>query len=70
MSPAQRRCIIHATLAPLAFYKRGYATSRQGPFFRPSTVRALVGNGALRKAWRSHGPGRIPVLTALSKETP
>lgn len=63
MSHTQRLCIIHATIAPLVFFRRGYAISKAGPFFRPSTVRALVRNGALRQLPNGHR-----ALTALTKD--
>ena len=63
-SPLQRQCIIAATIAPLVYFRRGYARSKAGPFFRPSTVRALLRNGALLSEERR---GQR-ILTALAKE--
>lgn len=64
-SPLQRRCIIDATVAPLVEYRRGYSTSKAGPFYSRITVNALVRNGALRPAYQSAGHR---TLTALAKE--
>lgn len=54
----QRRCLIEATIAPLQSFRRGYARSKQGPFFDPRTVHALVDSGVLRL---QRGAGRSPL---------
>ncbi|QDM32066.1 hypothetical protein FNL55_12540 [Tardiphaga sp. vice352] len=48
LSPAQRQCIIEATIEPLAPYPRGYARAKTGPFFDTRTVHYLVLRGHLR----------------------
>jgi hypothetical protein len=45
---AQRRCLIEATIEPLTPFRRGYARSRQGPFYGLPTVNKLIRAGALR----------------------
>lgn len=48
ISDTQRRCLIEATIEPLAAYRRGFARTKAGPFFSLQTVNALVEIGALR----------------------
>jgi hypothetical protein len=48
MSAIQRRCVIEATIDPLIAFRRGFARSKEGPFYPLATVRALVQSGALR----------------------
>jgi len=41
LSDVQLRALEYAMQRPLKHYRRGYATSKQGPFFGQSTVSAL-----------------------------
>lgn len=60
----QRRCLIEATIAPLRRYRRGFARSKCGPFYRTSTIIPLLQAGALRKL---PGGGPAPIrLTATA----
>lgn len=47
-SPTQQRCIIEATIEPLVSFRRGFARTKEGPFFALCTVNSLVRVGALR----------------------
>jgi len=47
-NPAQRRAIIQATIGHLRPFRRGYALTKQGPFFSLRTIQILVQTGALR----------------------
>jgi hypothetical protein len=58
VSEVQRDCIIAATIEPLTPYRRGYARSRQGPFYGLQTVNKLIRTGALRMI--KHRAGRRP----------
>jgi hypothetical protein len=48
MTETQRRCIIEATIDNLVQFRRGFARSKQGPFFALPTVQNLIETGALR----------------------
>jgi hypothetical protein len=48
ISPNQRRCLIEATIDLLVPFPRGFARSKQGPFFELRTIRPLVARGYLR----------------------
>jgi len=63
-NPAQRRCIIEATIDHLRPFRRGYARSKAGPFFSLRTVQILLDVGALRWVQTC---GRIRFLTARSQ---
>lgn len=60
-SDNQRRCIIEATIDPLAPFPRGFARSKIGPFFELRTVHSLVRAGALRIYHPVRGKSRILV---------
>lgn len=60
-SQHQRRCLIAATIAPLRRYRKGFATSKFGPFYRRETVIPLLQAGALRKL-----PGGGPAAIRLT----
>ena len=45
LSQAQMSALEQAMLRPLKHYRRGYATSKEGPFFGQSTVSVLQRNG-------------------------
>lgn len=49
LSPAQRQCIVEATIEPLSPFRRGYARSKAGPFYEVRTVQPLLCSGALRR---------------------
>lgn len=58
LSPTQNACLIEATIDDLMAYRRGFARSKTGPFFRVNTVRRLVETGHLRAFYPSGGrPG-------------
>ena len=59
---ARRRAIIEATLGHLRPFRRGYARTRQGPYFDLRTIDALLSTGALRPVDKFN-PLRL--LTAL-----
>lgn len=44
----QRQCVIEATIDPLCLFPRGFARSKQGPFYNLHTVNRLVEHGWLR----------------------
>lgn len=48
LSPTQQRAVIEATIEDLKAFRRGFARSKQGPFFQLQTVRALLDSGHLR----------------------
>jgi len=48
LSDTQRQCMIEATIEPLMAFRRGFARSKQGPFYQLQTVRALLDSGHLR----------------------
>ncbi len=45
LSNAQMSALEQAMLRPLKHYRKGYATTKQGPFFGESTVSVLKRNG-------------------------
>jgi len=47
-SDIQKRCIISATIEPLIPFRRGFASSKLGPFYDVRTVHSLIQTGALR----------------------
>ena len=62
LTPARRRAIIEATLGHLRPFRRGYARTRQGPYFDLRTIDVLISTGALRPVDKFN-PLRL--LTAL-----
>lgn len=65
ITETQRRCVIEATIEPLRQFRRGYARDKSGPFFKPQTVEALIGNGHLRPSPHCGRGGRT--VTARAK---
>ncbi len=48
MTDRERAIIIEATISDLVAFRRGFARTKQGPFFPLGTLRALIEKGALR----------------------
>jgi hypothetical protein len=48
LSDNQRRAVIEATIDPLVAFRRGFARSKQGPFFELRTIKPLIDAGVLR----------------------
>ncbi|MDB5937567.1 MAG: hypothetical protein JWQ01_4911 [Massilia sp.] len=59
LSAVQRQCLIAATIEPLAPFPRGFAHTKNGPFFDVRTIHSLVQRGELRmiknRAGRQYG---------------
>ncbi len=60
-----RRCVIEATIAPLVPFPRGFARSKNGPFYNPRTVYRLLQSGDLRMIMSRVG-GKHGSVTARS----
>jgi len=61
VTEAKRRCIIDATIEPLMPFPRGFARSKQGPFYNLRTVQSLIKAGALRIYRPGRGRNQIMV---------
>jgi hypothetical protein len=66
MSQTQRRCIIAATIAPLICFRRGFAATKAGPFYRLDTVQALIESGALRAIYPQRGKRALQLSARAS----
>ena len=55
LTDTHRQCVIEATIDPLVSYRRGFARTKDGPFFAHQLVRELIKAGALRSYYTPNG---------------
>lgn len=65
LTDARIRCVIEATIGNLRPFRRGYARTKEGPFFDLRTIDVLIRAGALVPVRRC---GNLRRLTAFAQD--